>query len=529
MTKSDATTTTTTTTRPLDRTLHVINQSGERVSVEWLHPHSGKSIPLGAPTSGEETRFNTYVNHTFVVVRQGAASHTDDKDKNKDDGSNNNTSAAAASAGRTRTATIKITEDQVNQVFVIREGLAIEIAEEDNTDQRLREQQQQERQVQVNSATESCQVEARRALASLTRSDDTRSRQEQQQQQQMILEQLADCLTTTSAALFQSTNEQLAEEQHWRLELAAATENYTCADPTRETSKPIEIRTWTQLLPQQVEEKEGQEQEQPTTRMVHVLHSRPSSQIHLVHDFISPQECQAIQEAAAKTLHRGTVADGKGGSRLSESRKAWQAGLSPNWQAANQDPIAAVAQRILDYTNHVMPGYNLTHHGQEDLVSIQYFGSGNVHDPTPDRYMPHCDGDCHGLPHKTGGRVATMVLYCDVPEQGGGTNFQRANVFVQPKVGAAAFFSYYHAETGRMETGFTTHSGCPVYRGTKRIAVQWMRIGVDDENPWDSFDTNTVSVRRQNDNNDDDNENQNDSDDNADEEQQEEEGESCQA
>lgn len=133
--------------------------------------------------------------------------------------------------------------------------------------------------------------------------------------------------------------------------------------------------------------------------------------------------------------------------------------------------------------------------GQEDLMSIQYFGNG-TNDPTPDRYMPHCDGDCDGLPHKMGGRVATMVMYCDVPIRGGGTNFQQANVFVKPTKGAAAFFAYMDPITKHKENGFTTHSGCPVYEGTKRIAVQWMRIGVDEENPWDSFDTNTVSTKK---------------------------------
>ena len=44
----------------------------------------------------------------------------------------------------------------------------------------------------------------------------------------------------------------------------------------------------------------------------------------------------------------------------------------------------------------------------------------------------------------------------------------------------------------KKETGFTSHSGCPVFLGTKRIAVQWMRIGVDKENPWNSFDTNNI-------------------------------------
>jgi len=97
------------------------------------------------------------------------------------------------------------------------------------------------------------------------------------------------------------------------------------------------------------------------------------------------------------------------------------------------------------------------------------------------------------MPHKKGGRVATMVMYCDVPELGGATNFQNSNVFVKPELGAAAFFSYMNPKTGDHETGFTSHSGCPVLLGTKRIAVQWMRVGVDNENPWDSFDTNTIS------------------------------------
>jgi hypothetical protein len=175
---------------------------------------------------------------------------------------------------------------------------------------------------------------------------------------------------------------------------------------------------------------------------------------------------------------------------MSENRKAWQAGLQvKDWQDTT-DPIANVKRRLFAYANHAT-GYNMTIPGQEDIMSIQYFGNGQD-DPTPDRYMPHCDGDCNGLPHKTGGRVATMVMYCDVPERGGATNFQHANVYVKPTKGAAAFFSYMDGNTKIHEEGFTTHSGCPVVTGTKRIAVQWMRVGVDTESPWDSFDTLTL-------------------------------------
>jgi hypothetical protein len=69
----------------------------------------------------------------------------------------------------------------------------------------------------------------------------------------------------------------------------------------------------------------------------------------------------------------------------------------------------------------------------------------------PEQYRPHCDGACDGLPHKTGDRVATMGMYCDVPELlEGTTKFQNSNVFVQPKKHAAVFFSYYDAKTGSM-------------------------------------------------------------------------------
>lgn len=44
------------------------------------------------------------------------------------------------------------------------------------------------------------------------------------------------------------------------------------------------------------------------------------------------------------------------------------------------------------------------------------------------------------------------------------------------------------------EIGFTEHSGCPVYEGEKKIVTQWIRLGVDDENPWDSL--NTLGVKK---------------------------------
>ena len=98
-----------------------------------------------------------------------------------------------------------------------------------------------------------------------------------------------------------------------------------------------------------------------------------------------------------------------------------------------------------------------------------------------------CDGACDGTPHLPGGRVATAVLYCQVPEVGGGTTFTKANVFVRPKKNLASLF-VYKGPDGRMDSGFTEHSGCPVVQGEKWITTVWLREGVTRERDWTIVD-----------------------------------------
>jgi len=67
--------------------------------------------------------------------------------------------------------------------------------------------------------------------------------------------------------------------------------------------------------------------------------------------------------------------------------------------------------------------------GPEDLMSIQYQGRG-IQYKEPDRYMPHCDGECKVKPHRRGGRMATIDLYCTAPHIGGATNFRKSGLHV---------------------------------------------------------------------------------------------------
>eukprot|EP00956_Cyclotella_meneghiniana_P031110 scaffold80705_cov74-Cyclotella_meneghiniana.AAC.1 len=256
-----------------------------------------------------------------------------------------------------------------------------------------------------------------------------------------ILDNLADCVKSGIAKQIESANEEITFQAHVRKNMAGLLENYTCADEGLNTTEPRDEYEW-----------EGRE--------VKVMIDRPASKIHVVENFITEEECMAVEAAAEPLLHDATVADGSGGSQLSDSRKAKQAGIKVHWEKeADGDLIAALSRRVYNYVNHVLP-FNIQHNGQEDLMSIQYFGRG-PDDEKPDRYTPHCDGDCNGLDFKPGNRMATMVMYCKIPEVGGATNFRNSGVHVKPTKYAAAFFGYIDPVTMKMDDGFTEHSGCP--------------------------------------------------------------------
>lgn len=290
-----------------------------------------------------------------------------------------------------------------------------------------------------------------------------------------VLSELSRCLEKEIAQQLNHVAEDIAFSAATRKKMAGFFENYTCVDYDLPTTEPKKSTTWFDVKRQK-------------QLKVGVMHERPSSRIHVVEDFITEEECKAMEETAAPQLHRAVVADGAGGHEVSENRKAMQAGIKVPWNVeAEGNPIATISRRVYDYTNSVL-SLNINEHGQEDLMSIQYEGRG-VNDTKPDQYMPHCDGECTGLEHKYGNRMATMVMYCTVPTKGGATNFRNSGIHVQATKGSAVFFSYMDPESKIMDSGFTEHSGCPVVEGEKKIVTQWIRFGVTAQVPWTAYNS----------------------------------------
>eukprot|EP00584_Thalassiosira_punctigera_P007889 CAMPEP_0172535056 /NCGR_PEP_ID=MMETSP1067-20121228/7220_1 /TAXON_ID=265564 ORGANISM="Thalassiosira punctigera, Strain Tpunct2005C2" /NCGR_SAMPLE_ID=MMETSP1067 /ASSEMBLY_ACC=CAM_ASM_000444 /LENGTH=477 /DNA_ID=CAMNT_0013319949 /DNA_START=14 /DNA_END=1447 /DNA_ORIENTATION=+ len=422
------------------RSIQIMNESSRRVEVHWIHPDTGELVLQSTPDilHGASFALNSFVGHAFEV-RELPTKKT-------------GVCGGEEEACRVDYFTVNKNQDQV---IMIKDGVEVE-----HTDSKTIASKS------ASNLLDDCKSVAKRQLSS-----DPESAGD-------ILEDLAKCVQKGVAVEIERANEEIAFQATVRKDMAALVENYTCADETLNSTEAKRIEYW--------ENWDGDNRRRQMK--VQVMIDRPASKIHTIENFLTADECRAVEETAAPLLHDATVADGSGGSKLSESRKAKQAGIKVNWEKeADGDLIARLSRRVYDYVNHVLP-FDIKENGQEDLMSIQYFGRG-PDDEAPDRYMPHCDGDCNGLDFKPGNRMATIVMYCDVPRVGGATRFRNSNVHIRPKKYAATFFSYIDPVSMKMDSGFTEHSGCPVVEGEKKIVTQWVRLGVDDENPWNSFNT----------------------------------------
>jgi len=457
--------------------LSISNKSNDYLSIHWVDPRSGDTALIKNDIRPKvEFTITSYQGHKFQVWQE----------KNPDTG--------LCGSGKKddkcdKIGTFEVTEDH-DPEYIISEGVQIEMVENELAPRDAAKAEKVQHLLNhINlkdvkdpmQTMSTCKERALKKLSKLDANDDDYAFRAQN-----IHDELHDCVTVGLAPRIKASNDEVEFERALRLEASNIAENFTCVNTDLESSPDVFTEEWKS-------DKDG------VTRTVHKKLERPASRIHVVAGFASPEECKAIEIEAENDLHQASTADGKGGSKISASRKAMQAGIKPKF-LPNGDPkdnndIAILSSRVYEYANHAL-GMNLSHHGQEPLMSIQYFGRGR-HDIEPDRYTPHCDGRCNGEEHIFGGRMATMVIYCTIPSQGGFTNFQNANVHVRPNSGDAVYFSYINPLTNMTDNGLTQHSGCPVYEGEKKIITQWVRYGVSAETPHNAF--NTLGVLRKDD------------------------------
>ncbi|HZF80439.1 MAG TPA: 2OG-Fe(II) oxygenase [Rubrivivax sp.] len=195
---------------------------------------------------------------------------------------------------------------------------------------------------------------------------------------------------------------------------------------------------------------------------VQVLSSLSLPRVLVFGGLLSDDECEGLMALAAPRLARSeTVDNATGGSEVNAARTSdgmfFERGEAPL--------IARIEARIADLLRWPVD------HG-EGLQILRY-RPGAEYRPHHDYFDPAHSGTARIL-QRGGQRVATVVMYLNTPQAGGGTTFPDVGLEVAPLRGNAVFFSYDRAHPSTK----TLHGGAPVEAGEKWVATKWLREGV---------------------------------------------------
>ncbi|APW37062.1 proline dioxygenase [Rhodoferax koreense] len=194
-------------------------------------------------------------------------------------------------------------------------------------------------------------------------------------------------------------------------------------------------------------------------RRVQVLCSMRQPRLVVLGNLLSAEECEELIATAEPRLQRSlTVAVQTGGQEVNVDRTSdgmfFNRGETPLIQR-----IEARIARLLNWPEVNGEGLQVLHYrpGAEYKPHYDYFDVGAAGTPT--------------ILKRGGQRVATLVMYLNEPERGGGTTFPDVHFEVAPQRGNAVFFSYDRPDPSTR----SLHGGAPVLAGEKWIATKWLR------------------------------------------------------
>lgn len=162
--------------------------------------------------------------------------------------------------------------------------------------------------------------------------------------------------------------------------------------------------------------------------------------------------CDHFINAAAPRLMPSGVVDPKTGATLqSELRTSHSMHFVPSMYDA----------MVAEFVKHIAAIAELPPAHAEPLGVLRY-GPGQEYRPHYDYYTD----DRH-----EGQRTTTVFVYLNDVEEGGGTEFPRLGVRVEPKRGKAVKF--FNCDAAGQPDPQTLHAGLPVIRGEKWLATLW--------------------------------------------------------
>lgn len=194
-------------------------------------------------------------------------------------------------------------------------------------------------------------------------------------------------------------------------------------------------------------------------RQVEVLMAMANPRVVLFGNLLSPEECDALIDAARPRMARSlTVVTSTGGEAVNDDRTS--DGMF--FQRGENAIVKTLEERIARLVR--WPVEN------GEGVQVLHYRPGAEYKPHYDYFDPNEPGTATIL-RRGGQRVATLVIYLNEPAKGGGTTFPDLPLEIGPRQGNAVFFSYERPHPSTR----TLHGGAPVIEGEKWIATKWLR------------------------------------------------------
>lgn len=191
-------------------------------------------------------------------------------------------------------------------------------------------------------------------------------------------------------------------------------------------------------------------------RSVRVCVSTETPVVRVLDHLLDDDECDALIELARPRLARALTVDTAGRQQVDQRRTS-----EGMFFRLGETPLIERIEARLE----AMLGVPASH---GEGLQLLHYGTGQEYEPHYDWFDPGQPGfeavTAHG-----GQRVASVVMYLNTPEAGGGTGFPSAGLTVTALKGSAVYFAY---ETGDKSS---LHAGLPVLKGEKWIATKWLR------------------------------------------------------
>ncbi|XP_073949601.1 prolyl 4-hydroxylase subunit alpha-1-like [Choristoneura fumiferana] len=176
--------------------------------------------------------------------------------------------------------------------------------------------------------------------------------------------------------------------------------------------------------------------------------------VYVFHEVISDEEIESIKNLSLPRLQRALVERETG-----KREKAYYRVSQSAWvNSTESEAIARLSWRVADMTGLSMQS--------AEPLQVGNYGIGGQYDPHYDfsQFQDFSEG--------VGNRIATVMFYMSDVALGGATVFTELGLSVFP-IKHAALFWMNLLPSGEGDRA-TLHAGCPVLRGSKWVAINWL-------------------------------------------------------